>query len=77
MLVEKLYIVFGALVLISPVYSKCVVREPPDALSPPQSDDAGFYLTISGNPEYYEAGQLYTVTLRVRILKLTRTRKCF
>ena len=46
--------------------AKCLVREPPDTLAPPQSTDAGFYLTVNGNPEYYEAGQLYTVTLRVR-----------
>ncbi len=50
--------------------AKCFVREPPDTLAPPQSTDAGFYLTVNGNPEYYEAGQLYTVTLRVRKLAI-------
>ena len=44
---------------------KCLVREPPDTFAPPQETDAGFYLSVNGNPEFYEAGQLYTVTLRV------------
>lgn len=43
---------------------KCLLREPPDVLSPPQQTDAGFYLTISGSPEFYEAGNLYTVSLQ-------------
>jgi len=60
---EKVIFTLAAFVFL--VDSKCLVREPPDALSPPQNNDAGFYLTISGNPDYYEAGQLYTVTLKV------------
>jgi len=60
---EKVIFVLAALVFL--VDSKCLVREPPDALSPPQTNDAGFFITISGNPEYYEAGQLYTITLKV------------
>ena len=47
----------------------CPVRELPSTLGggmPPMSTDGGFYLTVSGNPEHYEPGALYTVSLRVR-----------
>lgn len=47
------------------VQGKCLMREPPDIMTPPAKDDAGFYLTVSGNPEHYEPGNLYTVSLRV------------
>jgi hypothetical protein len=47
------------------VEAKCLVREPPDTFAPPQDSDSGFYITVNGNPEFFEAGQLYTVTLRV------------
>ena len=49
----------------------CPVRELPSTLGggmPPMSTDGGFYLTVSGNPEHYEPGALYTVSLRVRFL---------
>ena len=46
--------------------AKCLFREPPDSVAPPQQTDSGFYLAISGDPIYYEAGSLYTVSLRVR-----------
>ena len=49
------------------IEAKCLVREPPDTFSPPQDSDSGFYITVNGNPEFFEAGQLYTVTLRVGI----------
>ena len=49
------------------VDSKCLVREPPDTFAPPQETDAGFYISVNGSPDYYEAGQLYTVSLRVRL----------
>ena len=39
------------------------------AMPPPLSTDGGFYLTLSGNPEHYEPGALYTVSLRVRRAK--------
>ena len=50
----------------------CPVRQLPSTLAatghtpPPLSTDGGFYLTLSGNPEHYEPGALYTVSLRVR-----------
>ena len=45
----------------------CPVRELPSTLGHrPMSTDGGFYLTVSGNPEHYEPGALYTVSLRVR-----------
>ena len=44
----------------------CPVRELPSTLGhAPMSTDGGFYLTVSGNPEHYEPGSLYTVSLRV------------
>ena len=47
----------------------CPVRELPSTLGHrPMSTDGGFYLTVSGNPEHYEPGALYTVSLRVRTL---------
>ncbi len=45
---------------------KCLLREPPDIVTPPQQNDAGFFLDISGSPKIYEPGHLYTVSLRVR-----------
>ena len=54
----------------------CPVRQLPStlaatghAITPPLSTDGGFYLTLSGNPEHYEPGALYTVSLRVRRAK--------
>ena len=52
----------------------CPVRQLPSTLAaghtpPPLSTDGGFYLTLSGNPEHYEPGALYTVSLRVRRAK--------
>lgn len=59
--------------LATPSHSACEVREPTDLNSPPQENDAGFYLTISGNPDHYEPGDLYTVSLRVsQIFSITR-----
>ena len=47
----------------------CPVRELPSTLGrPPMSTDGGFYLTVSGNPEHYEPGALYTVSLRVSFM---------
>ena len=54
------------IVNVARVDSKCLVREPPDTFAPPQETDAGFYVSVNGDPDYYEAGQLYTVSLRVR-----------
>ena len=54
------------LLMTSLVSAKCLLREPPDSVTPPQQTDAGFYLQINGAPAFYEAGHLYTVTLRVR-----------
>ena len=31
-------------------------------------DDAGFGLSISGSPKYYEPGNLYTVNLKVQTI---------
>ena len=48
--------------------SSCPVRTPAGAEAsgvPAQAGDAGFYITISGNPEFYEGGSLYTVSLKV------------
>ena len=45
--------------------AKCLLREPPDIVTPPHQTDAGFYLEISGKPKYYDPGHLYTVSLRV------------
>ena len=59
-----LFLVIGW--LATPTLSTCEVREPPNLTEPPQEGDAGFYLTISGNPDHYEPGDLYTVSLRVR-----------
>ena len=53
-------------VTVVSVAGKCLVREPPDTFTPPQDTDAGFYISVNGNPEFYDPGQLYTVTLRVR-----------
>jgi len=50
--------------MTSLVSAKCLLREPPDSVTPPQQTDAGFYLQINGAPAFYEAGHLYTVTLR-------------
>ena len=52
--------------LLQIVWCKCLLREPPDIVTAPQQNDAGFFLEISGAPRYYEAGHLYTVSLRVR-----------
>ena len=47
----------------------CPVRELPSTVGRrPLSTDGGFYLTLSGNPEHYEPGALYTVSLRVRVI---------
>ena len=54
-------------ILVDLSLGKCLLREPPDIDAPPQQTDAGFFLEISGNPQYYEPGNLYTVTLTVRI----------
>lgn len=52
--------------IFSPLISaKCLLREPPDIVVPPQQTDAGFFLEISGDPKIYEPGHLYTVSLRV------------
>jgi hypothetical protein len=56
------------LLLASPVVvlGHCDLRELPSTSGhQPMSADGGFYLTISGNPEHYEPGSLYTVSLRV------------
>ncbi|XP_059082826.1 spondin-1-like [Tigriopus californicus] len=58
-------------VCLAMVQGKCLMREPPDIMTAPAKDDAGFYLTVSGNPEHYEPGNLYTVSLRGDKTKLT------
>jgi hypothetical protein len=37
-------------VVVVTVDSKCLVREPPDTFTPPQETDAGFYISVNGNP---------------------------
>ena len=58
--------------LISLASAKCLLREPPDSVTPPQQTDVGFYLEISRAPTNYEAGHLYTVSLRVSLSFLIR-----
>ena len=31
----------------------------------PRNDDSGFHLFVSGNPQSYQPGELYTVSLKV------------
>ena len=49
------------------ISTNCPVREPVSASGTPQQDDAGFYLTVSGNPESYKPGELYTISLKVSV----------
>ena len=56
--------------LFNGIQSKCSVREPSGVTSPPQHGDAGFQLSINEEPEFYEERHLYTITLKVSILKI-------
>ena len=66
MILVKTLSVLVPTLLISLASAKCLLREPPDSVTPPQQTDVGFYLEISRAPTNYEAGHLYTVSLRVR-----------
>ena len=63
---DKLVSLARLLILATLVNSKCLVREPSDIASSPHHDDAGFGLSINGDPEFYEEQNLYTITLKVR-----------
>lgn len=51
--------------LLGSCRGECPSRQPPSATGHAQADDAGFYLTVSGNPETYDPGELYTISLKV------------
>ena len=64
-----MFLVLCVPLLASLASAKCLLREPPDSVTPPQQTDAGFFLEINGAPANYEAAHLYTVSLRVRTLR--------
>ena len=71
MIAAFLHVMFLVLLVSAPLASaKCLLREPPDSIPPPQNSDQGFFLEINGAPANYEAGHLYTVSLRVRTLNI-------
>ena len=73
---EPRLILSALLIIAAPrCNGKCLVREPPDLTSAPVIDDAGFGLSISGSPKYYEPGNLYTVSLKVQAIFATHNLK--
>ena len=55
------------LLLVPSALCDCADRSPTGGVDSDAGDgDGGFYLAISGEPNFYQPGNLYTVTLRVR-----------